>query len=81
MLAQLAMEESADDRRHSFLRSQLERKVGEDGEREREGLATAQARLATTQVRQNCMETLREVERRRGQVEERENQDLAQVSC
>ena len=79
MLVQLNMEESADDRRHSLHRSQLEREAREEREGERGRLVAAQASLATTQVRQSCRETLREVERRRREAEEGDRQNLAQV--
>ena len=80
MLLQLDMEESADNRCHSLHCEQLEREVGEEGDREKGRLAAAQASLATTQARQNCMETVREVDRRRREVDESRREELAQVS-
>lgn len=80
MMVQLGMEESTDDRQHSLHHSQLEREVGEGLEKERERLTAAQASLAATQVRQNCRETVREVERRRREAEEDRRQELTQGS-
>ena len=78
MLGQLEMEEEAEDRRHSLQRSQLEMERG-DGGRERRRLVAAQSRLAESQVRQKCQETLREVERRREQAEEGERERQTKV--
>ena len=80
MLVQLGMEESADERRHVLHCSQQEREREEEGERERKKLAAAQTHLATLQVRQNCTETLRDMEGRRRAAEEGERQELTQVS-
>ena len=80
MLVQLDMEESSDDRRNSLHRLELEREAEREREGEKERLAAAQASLATTQVRQSCRKTLREVEKRRREAEEGERQGLTQVN-
>ena len=51
----------------------------ERGGRERERLAAAQANVAVAEVRQRCVETVREVERRRGEAEEGDRETHAQV--
>ena len=79
MLGQLEMEEEAEDRRHSLQRSQLEMERGDGGGRERRRLVAAQSRLAESQVRQKCQETVREMERRREQAEEGERERQTKV--
>lgn len=79
MLVQLDMEASADDRYHSLHHSQLERETEEEEEREKTQLAAAQASLAATQVRLNCTETMREMERMRKDEEDGRRQQLTQV--
>ena len=79
MLGQLDMEEEVEGRRASLERSQLEKEREEGGGRERERLAAAQASLAAAEVRQRCVETVREVERRRGEAEDGDRETHAQV--
>ena len=79
MLGQLDMEEEVEGRRASLERSELEKEREEGGGRERERLAAAQANVAVAEVRQRCVETVREVERRRGEAEEGDRETRAQV--
>ena len=69
MLCQLNIEEEIDDRRHSLNHSLLERELEEDGMKDKERLTTAQTNLATAQAKQNCLDTLREMESRRHEAE------------
>ena len=82
MLHQLDMEQSTDDHCHTLHHSLLEREEGE-GEREREGrrgrLAAAHGGVARAQVKRNCMEALREAERRRAEDEEERREGEEEV--
>ena len=75
------MEQSADNHCHTLHHTHLERELEEEGEKGKERLAAAHAGLARAQVKRNCMETLREMERRRAAAEGEGRGGAAQVQC
>ena len=75
------MEQSADNHCHTLHHTHLERELEEEGEKGKERLAAAHAGLARAQVKRNCMDTLREMERRRAVAEGEGRGGAAQVHC
>ena len=81
MLHQMDMDESTDKQHDSLYREQLEREAADLGEREKGQLSAAQVNLAMAQAKWNCMQTLREAERKRKSMEEKGREGVIQVPC